>query len=660
VDRKLRTLYLADVAAFTLYLFGSSVNSTPIIWTAIATGLPLSCYLTAKVPTKKQIEDTKTQQLLELQNQLAKLTDEKSWTDDLNQSQVQKALAEKLDLEQELKGQIEFLKTEHENELTRIETDFRELIAKHDRELVTTKTDYSAMISEIEQGKAEAIATAKAEKEQAIAKLQSEYSEIVSQLSQNLELAVSTIEETKAKADQKMLEAQKLVEETNEIRQQLRYQSEQQELARKELSVEERRIHVELTNERALLQKQIDDGLVDNQKLKNIIEMLEVRISELTEQVNEYHLMLFSEKCDDNYTVKMVQKLLLESDINTELLHFEEKQDGKIVVIQLRPLSTFSEPKLKTVVDQLPGFLNIVRKPTFSTGKGRIEIRIDKRSDKEKALANREKLENSLISIDDCVQKNLGFLVIGEPGSAKSTGALYIANAIINQELSQKGKDDLIEPDSAMLLAFDIHHSTSWDDAGIKVIDNPLEIYQQFKYLQQEYDNRKPGNKTNRLIIFFDEMAETLDRIQVAVTELEGKKTAGNDAVSYIQNLYRSFGTGGRKKYINFIGMNHSYNVKALGIDGYYRNCFVSILLNDACRHYVNTTTKHLPEGKKEQFYDWLELMSNRYTALATGAIDDRLLKHPTHHDYPQIKDGNPPKNLQVIKQLPLDIKLVS
>ena len=105
--------------------------------------------------------------------------------------------------------------------------------------------------------------------------------------------------------------------------------------------------------------------------------------------------------------------------------------------------------------------------------------------------------------------------------------------------------------------------------------------------------------------------------------------------------------------------MNHSYNTKALGIDSYYRNNFVSILLNEAARNYMNVNNKHFPEGKKEQFWQWLELMENRYIAIATGAIDDKLLKHPTHHDYPEIKDGNPPKNLQSIKQLPLDIKLV-
>lgn len=659
MDRKLKTVYLADVAAFGLFLFGHSINNTPIVWISIATGLPLSSYLVAKVPSRKQLEDSKAQRIYELESQLTKLLDEKSWNENLNYSQVEKLIKEKQELEQKLIAEKLELEQKLLSENNQKSAYYKELLQGRDaqieqlkqqlnRETTKLKTEYSGMIANIETAH-------KAEIEQ----LQVEYSGVVTELSQQLEQAISVTEQIKEDADNKILAAQKLTEENNEIKQQLRYQAEQQELARRELSLEERRIHVELTNERALLQKQIDDGLIQNERLKNIIEVLEVEKQQLAEQVAEYHIMLFQEKCDDNYSVKMVQKLLLEADINTEFLTMEEKQDGKVTVIFLRPISAFNENKLKTVCDQLPGFLNLTRKPTIEVSKGRLEVRIDKRSDKEKALANRERLEKSLISIDDCVQKNLGFLVIGEPGSAKSTGALYIANAIINQELSQKGIDDLIVPDSAMLLAFDIHHSTSWDDAGIKVIDNPLDIYQQFKYLQTEYDNRKPGNKTNRLIIFFDEMAETLDRIEVAVAEKEGTKKAGSDAVSYIQNLYRSFGTGGRKKYINFVGMNHSYNVKALGIDGYYRNCFVSILLNDACRHYINTTTKHLPEGKKEQFWDWLELMSNRYIALATGAIDDRLLKHPTHHDYPQIKDGNPPKNLQPVKQLPLDIKLV-
>lgn len=265
-----------------------------------------------------------------------------------------------------------------------------------------------------------------------------------------------------------------------------------------------------------------------------------------------------------------------------------------------------------------------------------------------------------MLPVEMTVSKNLGYFLIGEPGSGKTTGAIYVANSIIAQELSSKAIDDLIDPTGAMCIAMDKHHSSTWDEMGILCIDEPMAIYEQFKLLKSEYDKRKPGTKVNRLIIFFDEIAETLDAIKTLVDEKEGKRGAGKAAVEFIQNTYRSFGTGGRKKYINFIGMNHSYNVAALGIDGYYRTCFVSLLFNDALRHYVQTSNKMMSEAKRKDLYRWAcEVMDNKYICLATGAIGDKKIRHPTHHDYSEVKDGNRPMNLQQIKQLPLSIKVV-
>ncbi|MFB2920301.1 MULTISPECIES: hypothetical protein [Aerosakkonema] len=235
---------------------------------------------------------------------------------------------------------------------------------------------------------------------------------------------------------------------------------------------------------------------------------------------------------------------------------------------------------------------------------------------------------------------------------------MYVAQSIIEQELTEKAINDLIDPHGAMMIALDKHHSKNWDDAGVLVIDEPIAIYEQFKLLREEYNSRKPGTKVNRLIIFFDEIAETLDEIKAILDE--EKRGKGKEAVEFIINTYRAFGTGGRKKYINFIGMNHSFNVKALGIDGFYRNCFVSLLFNDAARHYVQTNNKQMADSKRKDLYQWAcEVMDNRYICLATGAIGDKKMRHPTHHEYPEVKDGNPPLNLQPIKQLPLTIKLV-
>ena len=673
MDRKLKSLYFANLASFGLFLFGNSVNNTAISWVGLVTGLPNSCYLVAKIPTKKELESDYAEALLELQGKLDKLETDKQWLEELNAGQAQKLLTEHSEREKSLRvrindltSEIEDLRSNHLQELAELQIDSSEewgkLEEKYRLEIARKQAEINRLNQQLDSDKQQIIT----EYESKMMNLKTEYENAIVALNDEFEKYVIIANEAKETVKLEIEKVRIKEEKLKEYEQRLKVAEINQDISNKELEVREKSLEVrgkeinldlekKLMEERERLKEAQE--IITRQSLNEQVYLAE--ISNLKAQLAEYHIMLFAEESEGDFIVETIQRLLIEGDIKTKFLQKEEKQDGKIITIELRPLSTFEQLKLKKVCEQLPGFLMIDKIPEFKTGKGKITFTIDKRTSTEKALANRERLEKSLITIDDCVAKNLGFLVIGEPGSAKSTGALFIANSIINQELSQKGKDDLIEPDSAMLLAFDIHHSTSWDDAGITVIDEPLKIYEQFKLLQTEYDNRKPGNKTNRLIIFFDEIAETLDRIETAITEIEGTKTAGAKAVSYIQNLYRSFGTGGRKKYINFIGMNHSYNVKALGIDGYYRNCFVSILLNEACRHYINTTTKHLPDGKKEVLYQWSELMENRYIAIATGAIGDKNLKHPTHHDYPQIKDGNPPLNLTPIKQLPLDIELV-
>lgn len=673
MDRKLKGLYFGNLVSFGLFLFGNSINNTAISWVGLVTGLPNSCYLVAKIPTKKELESDYAEVLLELQNRLDKAESDKQWLEDLNATQSQKLLAEHSEREKQLRNkinkltsEIETIRTNHLQELAELEIDSSgergKLEEKYRLEVARKQAEINRLNQQLDSDKQQIIT----DYEGKMLDLKSEYENAVTALNDEFEKYVLIANEAKETAKNEIEKVRLKEEKLKAYEQNLRVAEINQDIANKELEVKAQILEVRGKEINLDVEKKL---LEETEKLKEAQEVItrmslneQVYIAEignLKAQLAEYHVMLFAEESEGDFIAETIQRLLIECDVKTKFLQKEEKQDGKIITVELRPLSTFEQLKLKKVCEQLPGFLLIERQPEFRVNKGKIIFTIDKRTSNEKAKANREKLEKSLITLDDCVSKNLGFLIIGEPGSAKSTGALAVANSIINQELSDKAVNDLIVPDSAMMLAMDIHHSTSWDNAGIKVLDNPLQIYEQFKLLQKEYDSRKPGKKTNRLIIFFDEIEETLNRIETIITEVEGTKTAGSKAVSYIQNLYRSFGSGGRKKYINFIGINHSFNVKALGVDGYHRNNFVSILLNDACRHYVNTTTKHLPESRKEQFYEWLELMSNRYIALATGAIDDRLLKHPTHHDYLIVKDGNPPKNLTKIKQLPLDIELV-
>lgn len=600
LDRRLKVLYGVGLAGFGLYLFGATHRMPLVTWTGIATGLPSSIYLCAKIPCQKELEEERRRELLGLHEQVAKLQADKDWLEQLNQGQAQKLLSEHGERERQLRervnqltSEIENIRSAHLNELTELQLDSSDergkLEEKYRLEVARKQQEINKLMQQLDGDKQLIVKQSEQEKQQLIQQhetelnaVKTEYESAIVALQEQFEQYQVIANEAKEIAAQRVAEAsayaqkvQAKEQQLKEYEQQLNVREINQAITDRELEVKHQDLEVRgkainLDVEKKLLEEteKLKEAQTTITQMSLNEQVYLAEISNLKAQLAEYHMMLFAEKSEDDYIVKTVQRLLIESDINTEFLRKEEKHDGKIITIELRPISTFEQLKLKKVCEQLPGFLMIERMPEFRTGKGKITFTIDKRTSNEKALANRERLEKSLITVDDCVAKNLGFLVIGEPGSAKSTGALHIANAIINQELSQKGKDDLIEPDSAMLLAFDIHHSTSWDDAGIKVIDNPMDIYKQFKLLQLEYDSRKPGNKTNRLIIFFDEMVETLDRIEVAIAEQEGTQTAGKKAVNYIQNLYRSFGTGGRKKYINFIGMNHSYNCKALGIDG--------------------------------------------------------------------------------------------
>jgi hypothetical protein len=49
----------------------------------------------------------------------------------------------------------------------------------------------------------------------------------------------------------------------------------------------------------------------------------------------------------------------------------------------------------------------------------------------------------------------------------------------------------------------------------------------------------------------------------------------------------------------------------------------------------------------------------NDYPAIVEGASVPSLLKHPTHHNYKKMSDGDIPQNLEPIKQLPLSIPVM-
>ncbi|MFB2838533.1 hypothetical protein [Floridanema evergladense] len=420
MDAKLKILSYGNLASFGLFLFGNSINNTPLTVFSLVTGLPNSCYLLAKVPTKEQKQLKQQQLLLDLQQQLGKLQDEKNWTDELNNSQLQRALAEKLELEQELTAQINQLKANHESELARIEDDFKQLIGKHDRELVKTKTEYSAMISELQS-----------EKEQAIAQLQQTYSKAVEQLTQQLEDCVNQAEAIKAESDARLAEANAKLTAANQKETELVKLGENIQSARKNLELEEKRIRLDIRDERGSIQKQLNDSILELKALTAINQRQQQQIVELKQQNEQLFQELYGEKTADAL-VAQIQALLAEENLPTELLNRTEKNG--IDTIYLKALSSnWSQSVLNKVAEVLPGLMP-VNKPEIEAKNGRIEVRFDNRSWLDKIKDVSEDWLEKLYFL--CAKDGKNLALLGARGKGKTQLAINYIGLIAKHEVN--------------------------------------------------------------------------------------------------------------------------------------------------------------------------------------------------------------------------------
>ena len=211
----------------------------------------------------------------------------------------------------------------------------------------------------------------------------------------------------------------------------------------------------------------------------------------------------------------------------------------------------------------------------------------------------------------------VGFLICGNSGSAKSSLATWLAG-----HLSQSNP--------MAVIALDPHFNDCWKLANIKSIGKIEQIEAALNWLLGELDarcDRKGEGKPlgDHLFIICDELNASLERFK-------DRKV--------VESTLRRLGSEGRKFGLTFCGLNQSSNANALGIDAKYRSNYALILLGQSARTHPQFS-KHLADVA--------------YPCVLDGSIAPSLAIHPTHGDYKVFKkQGNPPKNLKQINQLPL------
>jgi hypothetical protein len=243
---------------------------------------------------------------------------------------------------------------------------------------------------------------------------------------------------------------------------------------------------------------------------------------------------------------------------------------------------------------------------------------------REIAIAQPEIIETpNYYQWENIADEAVGFLICGNSGSAKSSLATWLAG-----HLSQSNP--------MAVIALDPHFNDCWKLAGIKSIGKIEKIESALNWLLSELDarcTRKGEGKPmgDHLFIICDELNASLERFK-------DRKV--------VESTLRRLGSEGRKFGLTFCGLNQSSNAAAIGIDAKYRSNYALVLLGQSAR-------THPQLGK--------HLADTAYPCLLDGSIAPSLAVHPTHGEYKVFKkQGNPPKNLMQINQLPLPSGLLA
>lgn len=228
----------------------------------------------------------------------------------------------------------------------------------------------------------------------------------------------------------------------------------------------------------------------------------------------------------------------------------------------------------------------------------------------------------ALYNWQDAVDEGVGFIIAGNSGSGKSSVATWLAGLLTQAEPAQ-------------CLVLDPHWNDIWAEQGLTAVGHINLIEDTIKALLKELDARcdrkgrsEPLGKP--LLIIADEIGACLERFKDP---------------KWIQSALKRLGSEGRKFKMTLIAINQSQNVEDLGISGSLRNNYVLILLGAAARKQAVQMGKETVELLK----------GSAYPCILSGSVEDAIGIHPTHGDYQLFKkQGNPPKNLIPIMQLPL------
>ena len=227
----------------------------------------------------------------------------------------------------------------------------------------------------------------------------------------------------------------------------------------------------------------------------------------------------------------------------------------------------------------------------------------------------------------DAVDEGVGYLLLGNSGSGKTSAACWLLGRLTKQRAAQ-------------IIVLDPHGNRNpiWSELGLTLISEFHLIELQLQLLIEELDRRRARTENGASIIV------VCDELNACKENFENPEE--------LSKASKRLGSEGRKYDIIFIGLNQSGNCEALGIDSNYRANFLLI-------HFGNSARKAISQMRDSPEKLWVN--SQAYPCCVEGSVPLMAAQHPTHGEYESFKKvGNKPMGLLPVNQLPLTIPLAT
>ena len=230
-----------------------------------------------------------------------------------------------------------------------------------------------------------------------------------------------------------------------------------------------------------------------------------------------------------------------------------------------------------------------------------------------------------IIPFDSILDRGVGICLFGDSGSGKSSAAKYLIG------LASQGTE-------IKLIVADPHYDGSgdWGNDTLIIDDYDL-ILKTLRAALDELDNRKKLRKQGvkqfpKLVFIWDEWPS------VRVAAKRAKLDICEEAVIRL-------GSECRKYDMLSIFCSQSGNTKAMGLEG-----VGDFLQNFSLIRLGKISTKHAKNLPDQRVLSCLQ--NTGYPCL----VDDDLSVHPTHGNYTQFRNGQPPQNLLPVRTVPITL----